>query len=547
VLKEESITDGGNNMKINFKNALLISSMTFGALALPSIMNAQSASAKSYAKVTLNRSMVTPASSRNVNVTGNNGLYSKIGTTKGAKLLASPSRLADLKSSNLGQDNWRAYRIATTDRGAVYYKIVSFDGSYRGWVYGGTSTYRFNGGLASFATTGTYNDGKADNKTVYKLTGLAAGENNVLYKAPAWTQYKVGRAKVNGVGSIIVDETAYKNATFTLGGSAENSRSHEVWYQISNSSNADINGAWVQASNLVAAPTTATPNPTTPSTPTPAPSVQAVKTATFDTSSNGGNGQTVPSSTGDVLKSDNADIASGNGARHSYVDAQSKFISDFKVAKGTPVTNDNVKTALANEGLTDFYAVNHYSFLTKDQALPAKSIQMWHYEYSGVTITGNSADNINVEIHYNVTKYEGDPSSMSQGATWKQIFTYLQSHPEADKPAGDKPAGDKPAGDNPTGDKPAGDNPTGDKPAGDKPAGDNPAGDKPAGDKPAGDNPAGDKPADDKPAGDNPTGDNPTGTPSSSSNKTISAIAEGITDVVSAAGALAGGLAGLFK
>ena len=220
---------------------------TTTASAKSSAVKVTSSKAKSSAvKVTSSKALTTDATTRNVTFTGTSALYSKPGTVKGAKVVATTTTVKRLAASKNGQDNVRAYRVATTNRGSVYYKVVSFDKQYRGWVYGGKSTSAFAGGVASYATT---KDATAPASTnTYKLNSTSTTANTTLFKAPAWTQYKVGRAK-DASGKVITSTDAYKDATFTVSKAVTTSREGDVWYQI-NSSNTDLNGAWVKASDV---------------------------------------------------------------------------------------------------------------------------------------------------------------------------------------------------------------------------------------------------------------------------------------------------------
>ncbi len=226
------------------KKSLFVGMAALGFVAVAGTANANNASAKTYAKVTSNQKMSGDVNSRNVSVNGTNALYTKAGTLRGARVVASKSTLKGLANTN-----FRAYQVATTNRGSVYYKIVSFDGNTRGWIYGGKSTSKFAGGVAQYATTKDAQAPEASAK--FNLTNTSATENTVLYAAPQGTQYKVGRSK-DASGSIITNSDKYKNETFTVSKAVTRSRQGDTWYQIA-SSNADINGAWVSKDNVKSA------------------------------------------------------------------------------------------------------------------------------------------------------------------------------------------------------------------------------------------------------------------------------------------------------
>lgn len=226
------------------KKSLFVGMAALGFVAVAGTATANSASAKTYAKVTSNQKMSGDVNSRNVSVNGTNALYTKAGTLRGARVVASKSTLKGLANTN-----FRAYQVATTNRGSVYYKIVSFDGNTRGWIYGGKSTSKFAGGVAQYATTKDAQAPEASAK--FNLTNTSATENTVLYAAPQGTQYKVGRSK-DASGSIITNSDKYKNETFTVSKAVTRSRQGDTWYQIA-SSNADINGAWVSKDNVKSA------------------------------------------------------------------------------------------------------------------------------------------------------------------------------------------------------------------------------------------------------------------------------------------------------
>ncbi|MQM77081.1 S-layer protein [Lentilactobacillus buchneri] len=258
-------------MKNNLKKSLFVGIAALGFVAVAGTANATQASAKTYAKVTSNKALSGDATTRNVNFTGDAALYTKAGTVKGAKVVAGKTTLGTFADSKSSQHNVRAYRVATTNRGSVYYKVVSFDGQYRGWVYGGKSATAFGGGVESYSTntdpaattdttssassassatsTSTSNQTNgltADQKAAtYKIASVGTSNDGtqVTYTYPAWTQYKKGR--------VITDSTPYKDATFKVTDQTTRTREGDLWVKIeaTDSKNSKANG-WIKYSGL---------------------------------------------------------------------------------------------------------------------------------------------------------------------------------------------------------------------------------------------------------------------------------------------------------
>ncbi|WP_225435845.1 S-layer protein [Lentilactobacillus buchneri] len=198
---------------------------------------------------------------------------------KGAKTVATKTTLAGLKNSKQGQKNFRAYRVATTNRGSVYYKVVSFDKTYRGWIYGGKSVTAFAGGIAQYSTTNapaaantSSSASSASINTQGQTTALTDAQKNATYKItkagtandgtattytyPAWTQYKKGRT--------VTDATPYANDTFKVTDATTRTREGDLWVKIqdTNATNGQKINGWILYSAL--SPVSETP--TTPTT-----------------------------------------------------------------------------------------------------------------------------------------------------------------------------------------------------------------------------------------------------------------------------------------
>ncbi|MCZ2118894.1 S-layer protein [Levilactobacillus brevis] len=228
-------------MQSSLKKSLYLglAALSFASVAAVST----TASAKSAAKVTSDKVLTTDATKRNVNLTGTNAIYTKPGTVKGAKVVATTTTAKNLNKSTTSRENFRAYRVAKTNRGSIYYKVVSYNKVYRGWVYGGKSATAFAGGLTSYDT---FKEGTltADQKNGnYKLANPGKTEAGLTYKQPAWTQYKIGKT--------IADTTAYKDATFSVDKVGTRTREGDTWVHVVNQNTSDTKAdGWILLSNL---------------------------------------------------------------------------------------------------------------------------------------------------------------------------------------------------------------------------------------------------------------------------------------------------------
>ncbi|WP_395390599.1 MULTISPECIES: hypothetical protein [Levilactobacillus] len=192
------------------------------------------ASAKSYAKAGAYTVLKADATKRNVEATGTNALYTKPGTVKGAKVVASKATMAKLAASKKSADYFRAYGQKTTNRGSVYYRVVTMDGKYRGYVYGGKTADTFAGGVKSAETTV---DKTATDTTVGKTVYFAnPGKTNVTWTAPKYTQYKASKNVTNTQPFAADALKVTKAATKTREGS--------LYYYVEDAANPSVSG-WI--------------------------------------------------------------------------------------------------------------------------------------------------------------------------------------------------------------------------------------------------------------------------------------------------------------
>ncbi|MDN6653746.1 MAG: S-layer family protein, partial [Lactobacillus sp.] len=230
-------------MRSSFAKSIYVGAAVLGLAGLSAVTTTTASAKSSAAKVTSSKALTTDATTRNVTFTGTNALYSKPGTVKGAKVVATTTTAKNLNKSTTSRENFRAYRVAKTNRGSIYYKVVSYNKAYRGWVYGGKSDTAFAGGLTSYDTfkEGTLTaDQKSGN---YKLANPGKTKAGLTYKQPAWTQYKIGKT--------IADTTAYKDATFSVDKVGTRTREGDTWVHVVNQNTADTKAdGWILLSNL---------------------------------------------------------------------------------------------------------------------------------------------------------------------------------------------------------------------------------------------------------------------------------------------------------
>lgn len=229
-------------MKSNLMSTLIMGSAVLGFTLAAEQINANAA------KVTSNgfHALNSNPNNRNVTFTGNNAVYNKPATLSGKKeVVISKATLSILAASTNSKNNFRAYGYTKTNLGSIYYKVVSFDGQYRGWVYGGKSVNKFSGGLKPFTTTVFSNPSSTESKQTYVFNNPGSQNDGtaVTYKAPMYTQYKIGRQ--------VTDTTDFANDKLKITKAATRTREGDRWVYVTDSEHSEVNG-WINAKGLKA-------------------------------------------------------------------------------------------------------------------------------------------------------------------------------------------------------------------------------------------------------------------------------------------------------
>ncbi|WP_303645486.1 hypothetical protein [Levilactobacillus brevis] len=221
-------------MRSSFAKSIYVGAAVLGLAGL-SAVTTTTASAKSYATAGAYSKLTTDATKRNVEATGTNALYTKPGTVKGAKVVASKATMAKLASSKKSADYFRAYGVKTTNRGSIYYRVVTMDQKYRGYVYGGKVADTFGGGIKAAETTTANTTDSMIGKTV---TFTNPGTKNVTWTAPKYTQYKSGASKV------VKNTTPFAGDTLKVTKAETKTREGSLYYYVEDQQNPTVNG-WI--------------------------------------------------------------------------------------------------------------------------------------------------------------------------------------------------------------------------------------------------------------------------------------------------------------
>ncbi|KRK47960.1 hypothetical protein [Secundilactobacillus kimchicus] len=231
-------------MKSSLKKSLFISAVALGAITAATATNA---SAKRTTVVTNTTLDASSSNIRNYTATGSNALYTKAAGLKSARQVVSGSTLANYNAKQ-GQGYLRAYRLAKLSNGNYYMKVVTFDKTYRGWIYVGKTNpsadfTKVSGGLTNTATTkeSALTDTEKTQAYQFKTVGTTNDGTQLTYKAPMWTQYKLGRQ--------VTDSTAYKADKLTVTKAVTRTREGDRWVYVEDANHPEVSG-WILDSAL---------------------------------------------------------------------------------------------------------------------------------------------------------------------------------------------------------------------------------------------------------------------------------------------------------
>ena len=214
-------------MRSSIAKSIYVGAAVLGLAGL-SAVTTTTASAKSYATA---GSYTALTKGQNVLVNGTNAIYSKPGTVKGAKVVASKATVSKLAASKKSSDTFYAYGTKTTNRGSVYYKIVTMDKKYRGYIYGGKTAGTFAGGIKTTDTLTTA--AMPANKTVYFAN---PGTKNVTWSAPKNTDIHASKSVMN--------TTPFASDTLTITNAATKTKEGSLYYYVKDEAHPTVSG-WI--------------------------------------------------------------------------------------------------------------------------------------------------------------------------------------------------------------------------------------------------------------------------------------------------------------
>lgn len=221
-------------MNQQLSKRLMLTSLVAAALGGILMGHSVTANAKAPEKIVSQTALKLKASKRNVEPNGKAGLYTKPSALKGERVVLSKKTMKKMDRSEDADHYLRAYRVARTNHRKVYYKVVTFDGKHRGWVYGGTKVNRFGGGLHEAKTYHELTRTSAEATKTYQFAN--PGTTHVTWQAPVGTTYKPSK--------VITTTTPYASDDLHVKSVVEREKGDKVYYYVASVQHPAING-WI--------------------------------------------------------------------------------------------------------------------------------------------------------------------------------------------------------------------------------------------------------------------------------------------------------------
>ncbi|RAY08382.1 S-layer protein [Levilactobacillus brevis] len=218
-------------MRSSFAKSIYVGAAVLGLAGL-SAVTTTTASAKSYATA---GSYTALTKGQNVLVNGTNAIYSKPGTVKGAKVVASKKTVAKLAASKKSNDTFYAYGTKTTNRGSVYYKIVTMDKKYRGYIYGGKTAGTFAGGIKTTDTLTT-----AAMPTQLNGYYIKNVSKNTVWSAPKNTDINAHKISLQNTTS---------DGQWTITSAATKTKEGSLYYKVVSKQDSSVSG-WIYSGGI---------------------------------------------------------------------------------------------------------------------------------------------------------------------------------------------------------------------------------------------------------------------------------------------------------
>ena len=139
-----------------------------------------------------------------------------------------------MTNSRSSQYYFRAYRVAKLSNGLIYYKVVSFDGKYRGWLYGGQSMLTMTNGLKAIGTVT-----EAEIPDMTRSYRYQAGQT--VWRHPQWSVYKNQQ--------VVTDTSQSLTHELRVTKAVRLNREGTLWYYVKDLTKPNLSG-WVRANGV---------------------------------------------------------------------------------------------------------------------------------------------------------------------------------------------------------------------------------------------------------------------------------------------------------